>query len=242
MSEEKNVIDKLKMNLPGNAADLLVEKFRSMILSGEIPAGYVFPSETRFCEQLGVSRSTLREAYKALENTGFITRVKRNGTMVNDFSDISRSASLGTSLIMSDLDELMEFRVMIEGELASLAAQRISEENLAVMREALHQMSNTRNLKEFTRYDTMFHMEVAKAARNRLLISTMENAQDAFQGGIYQAFQIDTESNLSQALEFHTRILEALERRDSAAAYTLMRQHINSVSERMGWKKTLEHR
>jgi len=72
MIERNNVVDKLRLNLPGNAADLLAEKIRSHIISGEIPAGYIFPNETVFCEQLGVSRSTLREAYKALESTGFI--------------------------------------------------------------------------------------------------------------------------------------------------------------------------
>jgi GntR family transcriptional repressor for pyruvate dehydrogenase complex len=235
MIERNAVVDKLRLNLPGNAADLLAGKIRSHIISGEIPAGYIFPNETVFCEQLGVSRSTLREAYKALESTGFIKRVKRFGTMVNDFTDISKAAPLGTSLIMSDWDELIEFRVMIEAELARLAALRAGEDNIRAMEAALRKMQeNSDHLTEMTRYDTMFHMEIAKASRNRLLISTMENAKDVFQSGIYRAFQVDTASNVAQALQFHTQILDAITRKDSSAAYELMRRHIESVDERMG--------
>ena len=233
--ENNEVLEKLRLNLHGNESDLLADKIRTHIISGEIPAGYIFPNETIFCEQLGVSRSTLREAYKALESTGFIKRVKRFGTIVNDFSDISKAAPLGTSLIMSDLDELMEFRVMIEGELARLAALRATDSNIQVMRESLENMKKSgADLADLTCHDTLFHMEIAKASRNRLLISTMENAKDVFQAGIYRAFQVDTDSNVAQALQFHTEILDAIIRKDSDAAYTLMRRHLKAVDDRMG--------
>lgn len=232
MEAKSDVLEKLRLNLHGNASDLLAEKIRTHIISGEIPAGYIFPNETVFCEQLGVSRSTLREAYKALESTGFIRRVKRFGTIVNDFSDISKAAPLGTSLIMSDIDELMEFRVMIEAELARLAALRASEQNIATMRESLENMKKSgSDLADLTLHDTKFHMEIAKASGNRILISTMENAKDVFQSGIYRAFQVDTTSNVENALYFHEQILAAIIRKDSDAAYTMMRRHIESVED-----------
>ena len=230
MEEKSQVLDKLRLNLQGNASDLLADKIRTHIISGEIPAGYIFPNETIFCEQLGVSRSTLREAYKALESTGFIRRVKRFGTIVNDFSDISKAAPLGTSLIMSDIDELLEFRVMIEAELARLAALRASEENINSMKEALENMKKSgSDLADLTQHDTRFHMEIAKASGNRLLMSTMENAKDVFQTGIYRAFQRKTKTNVENALYFHEQILDAIIRKDSDGAYTMMRRHIESV-------------
>lgn len=234
MNEKIDVIAKLRLDMPGNAADLLAERIRSLIISGEIAAGYVFPNETIFCEQLGVSRSTLREAYKALESTGFIKRVKRLGTIVNDFSVISKAAPLGTSLIMSDFDELMEFRVMIEAELARLAAQRATEKHIAAIESTLENMKKSGdNIADLTRYDTMFHMEVAHASGNHLLINTMSNARDAFESGIYRAFQVDTHSNVTQALYYHTKILDAIKNKDGDTAYMLMRQHIESVDRRM---------
>lgn len=217
-----------------STADALFQRLRDLIMAGEIPAGYVFPKEPIFCEQLGVSRSTLREAYKALESMGFIQRKKRIGTIVNDFQDISKTAPLGTSLILSDLDELLEFRVMIEAELARLAAKRAKQENLTAMAESLEKMRDCdSSIQALTYYDTMFHMEVAKASGNHLLINTMENAKDAFHKGIFQAFQIDTQRNVSEALVFHQRILDAITRHESEEAYTLMRQHIRAVGCRI---------
>lgn len=218
-----------------STADALFQRLRELILSGQIPAGFVFPKEPVFCEQLGVSRSTLREAYKALESMGFIQRVKRLGTIVNDFHNISRQAPLSTSLILSDLDELLEFRVMIEAELARLAAKRARPENLAVMAESLEKMRDCGgDIQELTNYDTMFHMEIAKASGNHLLINTMENARDAFNRGIYRAFQVDTRENVAEALMFHARILDAVTRQEPEEAYALMRQHIRAVGCRMG--------
>lgn len=216
-------------------ADALFQSLKDQIVSGQIPAGFIFPREPVFCEQLGVSRSTLREAYKALESMGFIRRIKRLGTIVNDYQSISRSAPLSTSLILSDLDELLEFRVMIEAELARLAARRAQPENIAVMQESLDKMRTCADdIIDLTRYDTMFHMEIAKASGNHLLMRTMENAKDAFNEGIFRAFQVDTRENVAEALLFHERILEAIAHQESEEAYALMRQHIRSVGRRMG--------
>lgn len=176
---------------------------------------------------------------KALESMGFIQRVKRLGTIVNDFHNISRQAPLSTSLILSDLDELLEFRVMIEAELARLAAKRARPENLTVMAESLEKMRSCGgNIQELTNYDTMFHMEIAKASGNHLLINTMENARDAFNSGIYRAFQVDTQANVAEALLFHDRILDAITRQESEEAYALMRQHIRAVGSRMNTHRT----
>lgn len=217
-----------------SSADALFQRLQELILSGQIPAGFVFPKEPVFCEQLGVSRSTLREAYKALESTGFIRRVKRLGTIVNDSHNISRQAPLSTSLILSDLDELLEFRIMMEAELARLAAKRARPENLEVMSTALENMRSCgSDIQQLTDYDTMFHMEIAKASGNHLLISTMENAKDAFNRGIYQAFQVDTRKNVAEALLFHERILDAIARQEPEEAYALMRQHIRAVGCRI---------
>lgn len=218
-----------------NSADALFASLKEQIISGVIPAGYVFPKEPVFCEQLCVSRSTLREAYKALESMGFIRRVKRLGTIVNNYHDISRAAPLSTSLSLSSLAELLEFRVMIEAELARLAARRAQPENIAVMQESLDKMRTcAEDIVDLTRYDTMFHMEIAKASGNHLLMRTMENAKDAFNDGIFRAFQVDTQENVAEALLFHERILEAVSHQESEEAYALMRQHIRSVGRRMG--------
>ncbi len=239
MEANQEVLSGLRMDPRGNTADLLAEKIRGMILSGELPAGFVFPNEPQFCEELGVGRSTLREAYKALESTGFISRVKRSGTVVNGFSDISKSSPIQMTLIMSGTEELMEFRSMIEAELARLAAKRATQENIRNMEYDLEQMRvHRKDMAPLTRYDTEFHMELARASGNRLLSSTMENTKDVFQQGMLEAFQIDSNENVHQALEYHSEILDAVKRHDCEAAYQLMREHIGTVSERISTGRT----
>lgn len=60
-----------------NMSDMVYEKISMLIQNGDIPEGYVFPNEAVLCEQLAIGRSTIREAYKALELSGYVTRTKR---------------------------------------------------------------------------------------------------------------------------------------------------------------------
>lgn len=235
VSEKKNIVSELKLELRRNAADILADRFRDLIMMGEIEAGYVFPNENDFCKELCVSRSTLREAYKALETTGFIKRVKGHGTIVNDFYAISKSAPFEVSIKMSELDDLIEFREMIESELAKLAAERATENNINKIRVALANMKeNASDIPKLTYYDTRFHMEIAYASDNKLLIHTMKNVEAAFSEGMYNAFLVDTTANIEQALMFHTKILNAIEKHDVAQAQEIMRLHIRSVGSRLG--------
>lgn len=71
----------------------------------------------------------------------------------------------------------------------------------AVKQESLENMrSCAEDITGLTRFDTMFHMEIAKASGNHLLMHTMENAKDAFNDGIFRAFQVDTRENVAEAL------------------------------------------
>ena len=130
---------------------------------------------------------------------------------------------------------MIEFREMIESELAKLAAERASEGNIEKIREALTKMKeNVADISKLTYYDTKFHMEIAYASNNKLLIHTMKNVEAAFSEGVYNAFHVDTAANIEQAIIFHTNILNAIERRDAAKAQELMRLHIRSVKSRLG--------
>lgn len=102
---------------------------------------------------------------------------------------------------MSDIDDIMDFREMVESELAKLAAERATGENIASMEAALERMvNNASSISKLTYYDTRFHMEIANASGNTLMISTMKNVEAAFSKGMYSAFHIDTDENIQQAI------------------------------------------
>lgn len=77
--------DLLNVRPQKNMSDMIYEKISQLIQTGEIPEGYIFPNESVLCEQLSIGRSTIREAYKGLELSGYVTRSKR-GTIVNSYS------------------------------------------------------------------------------------------------------------------------------------------------------------
>lgn len=223
----------MKLDSSANIADDLFSWLRQQIVSGVFPPGYTFPNETVFCSELSIGRTTLREAYKALESSGFITRTKR-GTYVNSAQDTAEAMPFSMMLELSDFEELLEFRAIFESETAALAAKRATPENISNLKKYLNHMEAHRDdLRLLTRYDTDFHMEVANASHNQLIINTFSSTVNIFFKAVYQAFQIDTETNIDEALHFHRQILNAIISHNSAKAKRAMREHINSVYNRV---------
>lgn len=234
-------LDGLRYNLNCNAADNLVQNIRSMIYSREIQPGFEFPKEAEFCKQLGVSRSTLREALKVLEATGFIKRVKGHGTMVQEVTGIMAAAPLNETMQLASLEDLMDFREMIETELAKYAAIRATDEEIKLLDGYLSAMKDSvGNLANFSRNDANFHIQIALASKNSLMIAIMKNMQSLITRGVFAAFQIDTHDNMLEAIDIHSKILDAIKIHDSNTASELMRKHIQSVSHRISHSKIFE--
>ena len=107
----------------------MFERFKELILSGKLPPDSVLPNENVLSEMLGVGRSTLREAYTALAVLGFIRRSKA-GTFVVPIENIVSIAPFSFTVANSDLNDLLEFRVMLESESASYAAKRANDDDI----------------------------------------------------------------------------------------------------------------
>lgn len=226
-------IDKIKV---GNStiSNEVCEKLRKLISSGEIAPGTAFPIETEFCEQLGIGRSSLRETYKVLESQGYIKRTKR-GTFVNPPEKILQTKSLSETMKKSDFNDLIEFRVMFESCIAELAARRANPESIEELSYFLIKMKeNKEDISELTKYDVSFHQTIAKASGNKLLEETMKIASTTFMTGTYEAFQIDTEKNVEQAIFYHSQILDAISKHDEDAARECMKEHIQTIKKRVG--------
>jgi DNA-binding FadR family transcriptional regulator len=237
MEETKTVttlrFKKITQNHQGNTTNNVANYLRNLILTHKLRPGFVFPRENLFCVELGVGRSTLREAYKSLESEGLITRTKR-GTSINNEEEFISFKTLSTAIQLSDINDLIEFRAMVEVELAGLAADRATEEQIENLKQLLASMhSHREDIAMLTFYDMQFHLEIANASNNNLLITTMRSVMDVFTKGIYNAFQVDTEANVKEALQYHENILFSIQQRDRAMARNIMRSHIQSVSEHM---------
>lgn len=216
-----------------NISQTLFQRLKELIIEGKLPAGYMMPNENIVSEMLGVGRSTLREAYTALAVFGFIRRSKA-GTFVNEIDNIVNIAPFSITVENSDLNDLLEFRYMLEGETASYAAKRATAEDIAQLTHCYEKMIAYRNdVNLFVDYDSMFHMQVSAATHNKLLISTMIASKESFEKGIRLAMRESLTQNprvIDVTIELHGKILEAIKNGDYQTAYSAMREHISYVN------------
>ncbi len=238
MSEEKNYLAEnaayLKKELGrSNISQNLFQRFKELITSGKLPAGYMMPNENVVSEMLGVGRSTLREAYTALAVFGFIRRSKA-GTFINEIDNIVNIAPFSITVENSDLNDLLEFRYMLEGETASYAAKRATRDDITQLEYYYEKMIEHRgDVNQFVDYDAMFHMQVAIATHNKLLMSTMVAAKESFEKGIRLAMRESLTQNprvIDVTIELHGKIIEAIKGGDYQTAYAAMREHISYVN------------
>lgn len=223
---------KITTNFSGNITKNVAKYLRHLILTHKLQSGEGFPREDLFCVELGVGRSSLREAYKILELEGLITRTKR-GTYINEKSKFI-SFSPPTTIKLSDINDLIEFRAMVEVELAGLAAERATNKQIENLQRLLASMfSHQDDLTMLSYYDMQFHIEIGHASHNSLLINTMHSVLNTLAKGIYNAFHVDTKTNVQQALQYHENILFSIQQKDKAMARNIMRSHIQSAAEHM---------
>ena len=134
----------------------------------------------------------------------------------------------------NNLNDLLEFRYMLEGETASYAAKRATKDDIAQLEYYYEKMKEFRHdVNQFVDYDSMFHMQVAVATHNKLLMSTMMASKDSFENGIRLAMRESLTQNprvIDVTIELHGKIIEAIKGGDYQTAYTAMREHISYVN------------
>jgi DNA-binding GntR family transcriptional regulator len=202
-------------------ADRVFARLQDDIVLGVLPPGTKL-GETELAARYGVSRGPLREAIRRLESRKLLERVPHVGTRV-------------ASLKASDLLEIYRVREALEGMAARLAAEHMTDAEVAGLREVLHQHEQQQDLKEDTAYfqregDLDFHYRIIQGSHNRTLIELLI-------GEIYHLvrmyrYQFSMTANRPQkALGEHRRIIEAIEARDGEMAELLMRRHISRARE-----------
>ncbi len=201
-----------------------VEKIQEMIVSGQSAPGSRLPPERTLADTFGVSRPTIREAIIALEAKGLVYVKTGSGVYVCE----NRPASNGLCDNVSPF-EVVEARVLIEGEAAALAAAMISDEQIIALQEALEQMK--KEDASSTEADRMFHSIISDATQNRAFSSIIQGLWDAQEGldHIRQAHQAVCMQNREVRLSEHEAICTALSNRDPQAARLAMRQHFSRM-------------
>jgi GntR family transcriptional regulator, transcriptional repressor for pyruvate dehydrogenase complex len=223
-----------EMLTPITRTTLTADICRQMIthlIRGVWEEGEKIPAERDLCQQLGVGRASLREALKALEIMGMIETRLGDGTYVCKRTDFFSRPLLWAIVSGSEADarELVEARILIEVELAGLAAERANLEDIRRLCELLDRMVKAKkNPQEFVQADVDFHLEIARAASNSILMNALQLIRNLLQRWILSAVAI--KGVPEKACAQHRRLLEAIKSGDDAGARKEMRKHLRDMA------------
>jgi GntR family transcriptional repressor for pyruvate dehydrogenase complex len=208
----------------------IVVKIKDMIGKGRFKSGDQLPVERELAEVFRVSRSSVREALRSLESQGFIESRQGDGTYIASQPVESLVTPLA-SVILTEKDdqmELFEMRRMIEPDLAYLAAERATEEEIALMEKVLALQEEQIDRGDFgTDVDRNFHYIMARATKNKALLRITDNIMDLLAESREQYLQV--EGRPQKSILRHREVLEAIRARDPERAEKCMHEHLMDI-------------
>lgn len=214
-------------------SDELVARFKELIAKRVFVPGHRLPPERDLAEALAVSRPTLRQALRALQIMGVIKARQGSGSYLADSaSDIMRvPLEFALALKNPAKTDLFETRRTIEVELASLAAERRSDEDLEAMRRALSEMQKAMGDPDaWCRTEPQFHTCIVQAARNGVMATVIEMLSQMLMESRRQTVRLLSEYESSY--RSHENIYLEIEKKDSAAAAKRMIEHFALIESR----------
>lgn len=205
----------------------VVDHIRAQIESGALSPGDKVPPEREFARSLKISRASLRIGIGHLVAMGVIRVRHGKGTFVVDGPPKFGSTAfemLG-SLHGFLPGQIFEARYLVEGSLATLAAERRREEHLALLAEEVAEMyAAVEEQEEYLNHDIGFHRVLAQASGNPILAALMETILTALYGELQKGVQ--PPRNLKALADTHRGIYRAIRKRNGTEARRLLEQHL----------------
>lgn len=208
------------------AFDALIQN----IIQGFWPEGTRIPPERELCQTLGIGRASLREALKALELLGLVESRVGDGTFVCPRSEFLSRPLLWaiTGADRVELRDLVEARRLIEEDIAALAAERASSQEVLRIGETIDEMRACLALPEAAlAADMHFHVALAQSAHNAILLNAVQLFRNLMKQWIH--LKLRGSGVPLQVLEQHERIYTAIRHREPEMARLAMREHLGSM-------------
>src|ERR1700674_4179596 len=211
----------------------IVQQIEESVLKGTLKPGDQLPAERELAQQLGVSRTAVREAVKTLREKGLVEAYSGRGTFITDGTSQAARQSFDLMVKLGQAEgspHLAELRLILEPGIAALAAARVQEPEIIAVREAVAVMDGAqRDPEAYIEADLDFHLALAEAAANPLILSLIDSIVGLLREPRMKIFNVEGGPQRGQV--HHKRILEAMERRDSEMARGAMRAHLEQVRE-----------
>lgn len=209
----------------------IIERIRDMIVCGELAPGDRLPPERKLAEAFGVSRNSLRQAFQALAERKIIESRQGDGTyLLATLEAFPQSDAIFDTITAQSgfIRDILEFRHLMEPQIAALAASRI--EPAALDRLKILVCDQQRALmagRTDDTFDSEFHRQLAQCSGNRVISQMMTTIASIINETRSTWLQSNERRNASA--EGHLRIIDALESGDATAAFTAMKTHITEI-------------
>lgn len=214
-------------------AESVLDEISRMVESGELKEGDKLPNQNELAAQLGVSRPSLREALKILEDIGAIEQRPKYGTVFKGRSQILYSSHLTPPLLEDEaaVIELIEARKFIEMACVELAAVKATDreiEELGRLVEKMEEMLDRAKMDQYAEHDITFHYSIARASGNRFMHHLFVSNRRLMEHIIEDGFRL-LPGMFDRSRRYHQGIYQALKARDKAKAVEIMGEHIDFI-------------
>ncbi|HZG91469.1 MAG TPA: FadR/GntR family transcriptional regulator [Pseudonocardia sp.] len=213
--------------------DEAILKIKAMILSGELKPGDRLPPEKELGEALGLSRSSLREAVKALEIIRVLDVRRGDGTYV---TSLTPSLLLDAMSFVVDIHqddsvlELFEVRRILEPAAGALATPRMTPADIAHLRGLLAEVHETTSADDLVANDMVFHRGITERSGNAYLTSLLDTLSSrTLRARVWRG--LTEENAVARTLTEHRAIVDALESGDAALVSARLTVHVSGVTD-----------
>ncbi|WP_019155422.1 FadR/GntR family transcriptional regulator [Robertmurraya massiliosenegalensis] len=213
---------------------VLVDKISKYYLAGNHKSGERLPSERKLASHFNVSRTTIREALRTLEQNGLIEIRPGGGSYIKVADFQSKKEEFITTIKFENprVFEMLELRRALEVESAFLAAMRATSVDLEILHTALNQLTMAqRNPVLGLKADLDFHIGIAKATHNSIFIELIDTLRGHMEDTIKvtQKHRFKDPSRYADTLEEHKQIYLAIASGNANQAKELMEGHITKI-------------
>lgn len=209
----------------------VIEQIKNLIMEGNLAPGDVLPTERELAQAFGISRGTLREAFRILEREGLIDARPGGGRFLSKALDVAEDKNrIMDNIERATIIELLEARELFETGIVELAAKRATQEDIEEIEAAFEKWGQfDQESGDRSKPDQAFHLSIAKATHNVVLVNMIELHMDLLQRTLNKTAKIP--GRKSEVYEEHLLILQAIKERDPVKARLALLHHLGKVKE-----------
>ena len=211
----------------------VINQIQEMVMDDRLKKGDKLPPERELAELLGVSRTSIREALRALQVMGLIESKQGEGNFIrSNFDDtLFQPLSVIFKLQESKPEEILELRKMLEIETAALAAHKITDQEIEELRIIMNQLKECEDEDTKVRLDKKFHYKIADISKNSLIVNILSVISSLMDFFIKDARKIilSNKENSEILIKHHEDIYKALSERNASEASIYMAKHMEFI-------------